>query len=101
METHDIDDPSILEHIEKRLGVLKWIAALGWGLLIGAFMLGIWTATLEIRQSTYGERLIDHEAGIKTLSGEAHKTAVNQAEFARDLAYIKASVERIENRIAK
>ena len=96
------DDPSsTLDHIEKRLGVLKWIAALGWGLLIGAFMLGIWVATLEIRQTTYGERLIDHEAGLKALSGESHKAAVNQAEFAKDLAYIKASVERIENRITK
>ena len=89
----------LLDHIEKKLGVLKWIAALGWGLLIGAFMLGIWVATLEIRQSTYGERLIDHESGIKALGGEAHKTAVNQAEFAKDLAYIKASVERIETRV--
>lgn len=85
--------------IESRLDVLKWIVGLGWALIASAFALGVWVATLEIRQSSFSARLTDSEISIKNHGTEINSLHVKEAVHGSDLAYIKAAVERIEKKL--
>lgn len=93
MSDHDI------EELEKYLGTLKWVVGLGWALLAGAFALGVWVASLEIRQSAFTDKIFDHEVALKNQSGEINSLHIKQAVNGNDLAYIKAAVERIEKKV--
>lgn len=88
-----------IHNFEKHLESLKWVAAVGWGLLAGAFGIGIWVATLEIRTSAFSARLVDHEVSIKNHATELNGVAVRQAVNSNDLQYIKATVDRIEKKV--
>lgn len=88
-----------LHDFEKHLDSLKWVVATGWALIAGAFALGIWVATLEIRTSSVSARLTDHDLSIKSHAAELNTVAVRQAVNTNDLAYIKATVDRIEKKM--
>jgi len=88
-----------IHDFEKHLDSLKWVVAVGWALLAGAFALGIWVASLEIRQSGFSSQLMEHEISIKNHGTELNGVAVRQAVNSNDLQYIKATVDRIEKKI--
>jgi len=88
-----------IEEFEKHLDSLKWVVAVGWALLAGAFALGIWVATLEIRTAGFHAKLMDHDISIKNHGTELNGVAVKQAVNSNDLAYIKATVDRIEKKM--
>lgn len=88
-----------IHDFEKHLDSLKWVVAVGWALLAGAFALGIWVATLEIRTTGLAAKLLEHDVNLKQHATELSAVAVRQAVAANDLAYIKASVDRIETKV--
>lgn len=88
-----------IQDFEKHLDSLKWVVAVGWALLAGAFALGIWMSSLEIRQAGFSKTLMEHELNIKNHGTELNGVAVRQAVNSNDLQYIKATVDRIEKKI--
>lgn len=88
-----------LEEFKDGLGLLKWIASLGWCLLAGAFALGVWVATLEIRTGNAANKLLEHDISLKNHGTEINSLHVNEARVGSDLSYIKSAVERIEKRM--
>lgn len=88
------------QDIEKYINTLKWVVGLGWALLVGAFGLGIWVATLELRQASASERLLDHDASLKNHGTELNMIHVKQAVNASDLAYIRSAIDRIEKKVS-
>lgn len=88
------------QDIEKYIGTLKWVVGLGWALIAGAFGLGIWVATLEIRQTTFSDRIIDHDTSLKNHGTELNLIHVKQAVNASDLAYIRSAIDRIEKKVS-
>ena len=88
-----------IHEFEKHLDTLKWVVAVGWALLAGAFGIGIWVATLEIRCSAFSDKIMEHEVNIKNHGSELNGMAVRQAVNSNDLAYIKATVDRIEKTV--
>lgn len=88
-----------IHDFEKHLASLKWVVAVGWTLLAGAFGLGIWVATLEIRCAAFSNKILEHEVSIKNHGTELNGVAVRQAVSSNDLQYIKATVDRIEKKV--
>ncbi len=89
-----------LIELRDGLGILKWIASLGWCLLAGAFALGVWVATLEIRTGSSVDKLIEHDVMIRNHGVEINGLHVNEAKVGSDLSYIKLAVERIEKKVS-
>lgn len=88
-----------LQEFEKQLGLLKWVAGLGWALLVGAFGLGIWVATIQLTQNNHSDRLIDQALDIKNHGMEINLLHVQEARVGNDLLHIKATLERIEKKL--
>ena len=87
------------DDLEKYIGTLKWVVSLGWALLAGAFGLGLWVATLEIRQTSFTNKIFDTEVQIKNHSSELNAINVKQAVNASDLTYIRNTIDRIEKKL--
>jgi hypothetical protein len=85
--------------LEKYIGTLKWVVGLGWALLAGAFGLGLWVATLEIRQASFTNKIFDTEVQIKSHASEINAIHVKQAVNASDLTYIRNTIDRIEKKL--
>lgn len=79
---------------------LKLVVGLGWALIAGAFGLGIWVATLELRQSSVADRVLDHDTSLKNHGTELNMIHVKQAVNASDLAYIRSAIDRIEKKVS-
>lgn len=88
-----------MAEFERQLGMLKWIAGLGWALLVGAFGLGVWVATIQLAQTSQHAILLEHTSSIKQHSIEINMLHVQEARVGTDLAYIKETLSRIEKKL--
>jgi hypothetical protein len=62
----NIETPTLThEDLETKLQVLSKLVTLGWTLLTGAFILGVWVATLELRTETAGKNIESVNATAK------------------------------------
>jgi len=55
--------------------------------------------TLEIRQSNFISKMMEHEMSLKNHGTELNLIHVKQAVNASDLAYIRSAIDRIEKKI--
>lgn len=100
----------MMEEFESRLKALDVVVRLGRWLLVGAFAIGVWVATLEIRQNAAVAALEDHEEGLKQHEVELHKLTVLNAESlasrytaqqaALDKSLVQAQLNGNDKRIA-
>jgi hypothetical protein len=65
--------------LESKLKVLDLVVKLGWGLIAGAFAIGVWVATLEIRQSGFSGFLHEHDLSIRNHGTELNRVSIWQA----------------------
>jgi len=88
-----------ISELEQKLNVLDRLVRIGWAFLCGAFALGVWAATLEIRMQTSDDTMVRHEAEIKTARSDMHRIEVGETQMKTDIAYIKVALDRIEKKL--
>ena len=80
------------EDFIKRLKTLDVIVKLGWGLIAGAFLIGVWVATIQIRMIDQAEQLAASEIRLRKLE-------LNDAANDERLKNILTIVDRIDRRL--
>lgn len=69
------------KELERKLTQLSYVVKLGYALIVGAFILGIWVATIELRTQSNSEQLavaipkIETLATFKEIANTTHMTA--------------------------
>lgn len=80
------------EDFIKRLKTLDVIVKLGWGLIAGAFVIGVWVATIQIRMIDQADQLAASEIRLRKLE-------LNDAANDERLKNILTIVDRIDRRL--
>lgn len=88
-----------LAYLEKRLLPIKWLIGTGWAMIAGAIAVGTWVANLDSKTTEFRKEITAHDAALKEHTLELNNVAIRQAVNASDLAYIKATVDRIERKV--
>lgn len=63
----------------EEIQALKTLSRLGKALLVGAFFLGGWVATIQIGQLHLGEDVVDMQIGVKSHGTELNRIGIWQA----------------------
>jgi hypothetical protein len=97
-------EDEMVERFESRLKVLDLVVKLGWGLLCGAFALGVWAAMLEWRIQRVGEEVHHHTSDISTMSLWKASTDANRytaSDAQRDERLAQEQLNNFDKRLTR
>ena len=81
--------------LSKKLTQLSYVVAVGWALLAGAFALGVWVSTLEVRSSRHEQAIGDHGARLSELNVFKEVTVASRFTHAHAASMIEPVVSAI------
>lgn len=86
-------NPTQLEELEARLRDLNLVVKVGQGLLLGAFGLGVWVTTIQIRINSH-EQKVEEVAKLRT----ADVAAIRALELkdSADTQLLRSIVEKLD-----
>jgi hypothetical protein len=67
------------EQFAEEMQSLRTLTRLGWGVIVGAFMMGGWVAVLQMKQITIAETVTDANTHIKNHGTELNRIGLWQA----------------------
>ena len=82
-----------LHDFTERLRTLDLVVKLGWGLIAGAFCIGVWVATIQIGLNRQAAEVVDNSVRLRALE---LRDAANEER----LKNILTIVDRIDRRIS-
>ena len=86
-------NPTQLEELEERLRDLNLVVKVGQGLLLGAFGLGVWVTTIQIRINSH-EQKVEEVSKLRT----ADVAAIRALELkdSADTQLLRSIVEKLD-----
>jgi hypothetical protein len=94
-----IEHQELEERIESRLKSLDIVIKLGWSLIAGAFVIGIWVATIQIAVNNHAVAI---EEERRARAGEIASIRALELKDSSDTQLLKQIVEqlnKIENKL--
>ena len=86
-------NPTQLEELEERLRDLNLVVKVGQGLLLGAFGLGVWVTTIQIRINSH-EQKVEEVANWRTADVAAMRAL--ELKDSADTQLLRSIVEKLD-----
>lgn len=90
--------------LERKLTQLGYVVKLGYALIVGAFALGVWVATIELRTQSHSEKLsavtpkVESLVTFREISTSTHMTAKDVSDL---LSPIRDAIVLADKRITR